>query len=64
VSFLGVHASCFLRPDKDKTRSAKSQRKTTKGEKHLTDQERKIAKHAKAKREEEERRRKGESTRG
>jgi hypothetical protein len=40
----------------------KSHRKSTKGEKGMTDQEKKIAKHAKAKREEAERRRKGKVT--
>jgi hypothetical protein len=40
----------------------KSHRKSTKGEKGMTDQEKKIAKHAKAKREEAERRRKGKFT--
>lgn len=39
----------------------KSHRKSAKGEKGVTDQEKKIAKYAKAKREEAERRRKGES---
>ncbi|KAL7503738.1 hypothetical protein ACHAXN_001944 [Cyclotella atomus] len=54
--------------DKDKMRKSsshrKSHRKSTKGEKGMTDQEKKIAKHAKAKREEAERRRKEEAEMG